>query len=201
MDNIIKYWFHDVSDERPIDKKGMPVKMWFMKDKEIDVEITKKFEQDIIKANEGEYKDWEKTARGSLALILLFDQFTRNIYRNTKRMFAYDHLACDLSVRCADAHIDQDLSLIQRVFMYMPFMHAEDLRLQQLCISSFEGLVKDSNEKSPYNTSYYESNLLFAKKHSEIIEQFGRFPHRNQILGRESTSEELEFLNKPGSSF
>ncbi|MCK4881905.1 MAG: DUF924 domain-containing protein [Candidatus Omnitrophica bacterium] len=184
IDLILDYWFEGVSDATAIDKKSSPFKKWFIKDEQVDDEIRERFEADLTKAADGEYKDWEGSARGRLALILLYDQFSRNIYRDMPRMYAYDALALDLTLRSIDQQWDRELSLIQRTFLYMPLMHFEDPTLQQLSVKCFTGLVEESKAKIPANTHYYEYSLKYAKGHYDTVLQFGRFPHRDAILNR-----------------
>jgi len=201
QDLILEFWFNGLDDSGVIDKNSPVVKKWFAKDVKIDSEIREKFEPHLLKATRGECKGWESSARGRLALIVLFDQCSRNMYRDTPKMFAADPLALDLTLRSIKDQMDGQIQLIERLFLYMPLMHSEELKTQKISLGCFENLVHASKEKSPHNTSYYEYSLDFAKKHQAIIEKFGRFPHRNAILNRLSTPEELEFLTKPGSKF
>lgn len=184
IDIILNYWFEDVDDATSINKKVLPFKKWFIKDEKIDDEIREQFELDLTKAADGEYKDWEESAKGRLALIILYDQFSRNIYRDTPRMYAYDALALDLTLRSIDRGYDYELSLIQRTFVYMPLMHFEDPTLQQLSVKCFTDLVEESKTKAPINTHYYESTLKHAQAHHDTVIEFGRFPHRDAILNR-----------------
>ena len=200
-DSIHSYWFRGLNDLDIIDKGSPRVQWWFRKDDLIDREIRDLFEDDVKKANSGAYGDWETTARGQLSLILLFDQFPRNIYRNTPQMFETDPQALRLTLRSIGEKKDLELQLVERLFVYMPLMHAEDLTIQELSLQCFESLVNKSQEKNPRSTSYYEYSFDYAQRHQQIIERFGRFPHRNAILGRGSTSEELEFLKNRGASF
>lgn len=201
MNEILIYWFNGLNDETAIDKKAPPANKWFTKDKQMDEEIRERFEADLIKASQGTYKDWEETPGGRLSLVILWDQFARNIYRNTPQMFATDAQAVTLSLKSIRDHSDHQLSLIQRLFLYMPLMHAEDLKIQKKSLQQFQNLVDEVKDKNPLNRTYYEETLNYAKRHFSIIVRFGRFPHRNAILGRESTLVELEFLKQPGSSF
>lgn len=172
-----------------------------MKDARFDALVREHFEKDIKKAIAGGYGDWEDTIQGRLALIILFDQFPRNIYRGTATAFKWDQLALDLSLRSWHDGDDMAMPLIERVFVYMPFMHAEDVEIQNLSLRCFERLVTESEKISPLNTHYFKYNLEYARKHRDIIEKFGRFPHRNNSLSRKSTVQELEFLEGPKSSF
>ena len=184
IDIILNYWFEGVNDATAIDKKALPFAKWFIKDKKLDEEIREQFESDLMKAADGEYKDWEGSAKGHLALILLYDQFSRNIYRDTPRMYADDALALDLTLRTIDQGWDQELSLIQRTFVYVPLMHFEDPTLQQLSVKYFTGLVELSKVKTSGNMHYYESTLKYAREHHDTVVRFGRFPHRDAILNR-----------------
>lgn len=198
---ILDFWFQSVDDNTPANAKDDPFKKWFMKNEQFDREIKEKFEADVIKARWGTYKAWESSAAGRLALILLYDQFCRNMFRNTPRMFENDPLALDLTLRSIQEGQDKGLYLIQRTFLYMPLMHSEQRSMQELSVKYFSTLVDESREKVPQNAGYYEYSLGYAKKHRDIVERFGRFPHRNRILGRMSTPEEEDFLTKPGSAF
>lgn len=200
-DRVLQFWFHSLTDAVPIDKKSPPAKLWFNGGRIFDEDIRSKFLNDFNKAKAGEYKDWEETARGRLALILIFDQFSRNMFRNTPQAFETDMLALELTQRSIKDGKDKELMCVERVFLYMPLMHAEDLRVQNEGVRCFEMLAQESELLSPLNTSYFEYNLKYSRQHRDIIARFGRFPHRNAVLGRASTSEEKAFLEKPGSSF
>jgi uncharacterized protein (DUF924 family) len=198
---IHQYWFNDLSDDKVIDKKSHIVQKWFIKNRRTDIEIKTNFEEDLIRAAHGDYDDWEDSLKGRMALIVLFDQFSRNIYRDTPKMFATDPQALALSLKTIDENVDRKLSLIERVFLYLPLEHSEDMRVQELSVAKFGELVEDSQINSPFNTAYMEYTLEYAYKHLAIIKEFGRFPHRNVILDRASTPQEQEFLKKPGSAF
>jgi len=180
----LNYWFEGVNDSTLINKKALPFKKWFIKDKKVDEGIREQFEPDLTKAADGEHKDWEESAKGRLALIILYDQFSRNMYRDMPRMYAYDALALNLTLRTIDQRRDYELSLIQRVFLYMPLMHFEDPTLQQLSVRCFTNLVEESKAKTPDNTHYYEYTLKYAREHHDTVIRFGRFPHRDAILNR-----------------
>ena len=198
---ILQFWFEGVKDTDTFDKSKNPFKKWFIKDKKFDDEICLSFEADLIKASNGKYVNWEATVEGRLALILLFDQFSRNMYRESPLMFAFDDLALDLSQRSIGESVDKKLSLVQRVFLYLPLMHAEDLIMQDLCVAKMKEMIEESKKKCPPNTHYFQYTLEYAYRHHNIIKEFGRFPHRNEILQRVSTPEEMEFLKTKGSSF
>lgn len=186
FDKILNYWFEGISDETLIDKRALPFRKWFAKDKQIDDEIREQFESDLTKAQKGEYKDWEHSIRGRLALIILFDQFSRNIYRNTHKMFENDSRALELSFRSINENLDGQLQLIERMFLYMPLMHSEDLNIQKLSLKHFEQLLEEAKQKSPRNAPYYQSNLGYARQHFAVIEKFGRFPQRESLRNHQS---------------
>ncbi len=198
---ILQFWFEGVDDEATIDKTKRPFNKWFRTDKALDQEIRQRFEGDLNNALAGQYKDWEKTLGGTLALILLYDQFTRNMYRDTPKMYMADAPAQELTLRLTSGQKECTLNFIERVFVYMPLMHAEDIKSQHLSVQYFRGLAEESKNKNPGNTHYYNYSLDYANRHRAIIERFGRFPHRNKILGRTSTPEEIEFLKEPRSGF
>jgi len=171
---------------------------WWAKDPAFDQEIKERFESTHALAAAGKLDAWKATPRGRLALVILLDQFSRNMYRGDPRSFAQDARARDLALEALDSGEDRKLPPLERGFMYMPLMHAEDSDLQRKCIAAFAILA---DKAPPDLTKYVANNLDFAKRHAEIIERFGRFPHRNDLLGRESTPEEIAFLKQPGSSF
>ena len=199
--DILQFWFEGVDDATPIEKNKRPFSKWFKGGQALDQEIRERFESDLDSAFIGEYQAWEGSAKGALALILLYDQFTRNMYRGTPRMYAADTLARKLTLQLTIEQKERTLTLIGRIFVYMPLMHAEDRESQRLSVERFMDLVEESKRKSPGNTHYYSYSLDYANRHRAVIERFGRFPHRNKILGRASTPEEIEFLKQPGSGF
>lgn len=174
---IIQFWFQDIEP-----------KQWFAKDSNFDQEITRKFKQLHQKANAGELFEWRNTALGSLAEIIVLDQFSRNIYRDQANAFAFDNLALALAQTAIKNKFDCNLPTEQRAFFYLPFMHSESQLIHQQAITLYQGLGETVH-------------LEFELKHKRIIDRFGRYPHRNKILGRTSTAEEIEFLTMPNSSF
>ena len=200
-DAILNFWLGDLNDNQLIDQKNPIVRRWFSKDKKFDDTIRLEFEKDLIRGRQGEYKNWEQFPRGRLALVILFDQFSRNIYRDTPQMFDTDSLALDLALRSIHEGVDLDLGLIERIFLYMPLEHSENINHQQLSLRQFKGLLLESQKQCPQNAPYFQYSFNYAQRHHDIIAQFNRFPHRNKILGRSSTSEELVFLKNANSSF
>jgi uncharacterized protein (DUF924 family) len=166
---------------------------WFRKDDAFDATIRTRFGGAIDEALAGRLQDWDATPAGALARVLLLDQFTRNAFRGTPRAFAGDALAL-AAVRAMVARgDDRALAPLERVFVYLPFEHAEDAAMQRESLRLFEALAPLLPPGDP--------TLDYARRHAAVIERFGRFPHRNTILGRASTAEETAFLREPGSSF
>ena len=198
---IRRFWFGDLDDSRKIDRKQPPASLWFRAGSQFDEDIRRRFEEDLVKARSGQYRDWENTSEGKLVLVLLFDQFTRNIYRNTPAMYGDDPRALRIVLQGLEDRDDRRLQLVERVFFYMPLMHVEDIQIQKMCVQCFETLVEDSRKMSPKNSDYFGYNLNYARRHRDIIERFGRFPHRNAILGRMTTPEESKFLKEKDSAF
>ena len=196
VDKILQFWFEGITDQTPIDKRALPFRKWFAKDERLDAEIKETFEAQLILARGGQCREWENSFPGRLALIILFDQFSRNMYRGTAKMFETDSLALDLSLRSIEEKIDGEWQLIERIFLYLPLMHSEDSDIQKLSLRCFEKLAGEAKHKFPQNVSYYEYNFFYAQKYCSVIEQFGRFPHRNIFLARISTVEESAFLRR-----
>lgn len=196
VQEILEYWFGALStgDVYPEDK----AKLWFEGGDEIDKEIRERFEEQVKAATKNELDSWKTTPRGRLALIILVDQFTRNIYRGTPKAFAFDHIGQKLALEGIKESQDQDLLPIERVFFYLPLEHSEDLKIQEISVQKFRSVLP---LVQPENESHFKSFEEYAQRHYEIIKKFGRFPHRNKILSRESTPEEIEFLKNPNSSF
>jgi uncharacterized protein (DUF924 family) len=166
---------------------------WFRKDDAFDAAIRARFGSAVEAALEGACRDWDATPAGALARVLLLDQFTRNIFRGTPRAFAGDTLALDAARSMRRRGDDLALPPLQRVFAYLPFEHAEDAQAQRESVRLFEALARED----PSTEGFAD----YARRHAVVIERFGRFPHRNAILGRASTDEESAFLREPGSSF
>jgi len=169
-----------------------PTSRWFGKDPAFDAEIRARYGGAIEAALGGAFGAWTGTPRGALARILLLDQFTRNAFRDTPRAFAGDALALETAGRAVDAGFDRSLDPFERWFLYLPFEHAEDAGAQDRSLALFGALARDTGQRGP---------LEWAEKHAAVLRRFGRYPHRNAILGRASTADEIAFLHQPGSSF
>ena len=174
---ILKYWFEEIDRSH-----------WWSKNDAFDQRIRERFAGIHAKAIRCELFDWRKDAEGRLAEIIVLDQFSRNMFRDSPLSFANDSLALALSQEAISVGANQKLSPIQRSFLYMPFMHSESLIIHEIAMDL-------------YKNNGIQSNLDFEIKHQDIIKRFGRYPHRNRILGRASTKVEIEFLKQPGSGF
>lgn len=174
---ILHFWFEDTDP-----------KSWWSADPKFDEQIRLRYGETLLKAAKSEFFSWRASARGRLAEIIVLDQFSRNVYRNTPSAFAQDSMALALAQEAVARGVLNDLTPDERAFLLLPYMHSES----RLIHVHAERLYR---EWAP------ENNHNFELRHKEIIDRFGRYPHRNRILNRESTPEELEFLKQPGSSF
>lgn len=188
VENIVDFWF--LPEGTP--GYGRPRKEWFRKDPAFDAEIDERFGDLVEQALAGALTDWQHWPQGALARILVLDQFTRNIFRNSARAFAGDELALAAAQDMVARQADLKLLAVQRWFVYLPFEHAESLAAQSESVALFAALNGHGEFADAYD---------YAVRHYHVIRRFGRFPHRNALLGRLSTPEELTFLQQPGSSF
>lgn len=174
---VLDFWFEELTPAQ-----------WFKKDPEMDRTISQRFGELHAQASQCECYPWRQTAQGRLAEIIVLDQFSRNIYRDDARAFATDALALLLAQEAVANGTDAEFTSPQRVFLYMPYMHSESAAIHEVAMQL-------------YDQPGLENNLDFEVRHKAIIDRFGRYPHRNAVLGRASTDEELAFLKQPGSSF
>lgn len=192
---ILDFWFG--SDYEPGGDEPEFRKEWFIKDEAFDERIRECFADDLERAARGEYDDWADTPHGRLALIILLDQFSRNLFRGSPRSWTQDLLALKLSLEGIEQGDDLELGVVERAFFYLPIEHSEDMHLQDLSVEKFGELLEIAPEIAGGENGLYD----YAVKHRDVIEQFGRYPHRNEVLGRPNTPEEEEFLAKPGAGF
>lgn len=196
IDKILSFWFMEQELSAPqIDGR---MDTWFGEDPVFDHEIAKEFAEDVEKASAGKLNHWAHEAKGRLALILILDQFRRNIYRNTPEAFEKDKYALKLCVEGAMEKKDRGMAPIHRAFFYMPLQHAESRKVQ---IKSREIYRRLAAAASPTYKETFETIAQFADLHADIIERFGRFPHRNKLLNRENSAEEEEYLAGDSPSF
>ncbi len=174
---VLRFWFEEI-----------PPQKWWVADPSFDTEVRSRFGGLLVQASLGELAEWRDEPQGRLAEILVLDQFSRNVYRGTPQAFSQDPMALALSQEALRARVQQLLSQIQMTFVLMPFMHSESRKIHEQAEALFR-------EFSP------RENFEFELKHKAIVDRFGRYPHRNEVLGRTSTADELEFLKQPGSAF
>jgi uncharacterized protein (DUF924 family) len=196
IEAILSFWFKEQELSAPQIDRRMDV--WFGEDPVFDREIEQAFSGDVERACEGKLDHWATEPHGRLALIILIDQFRRNIYRNSAEAFSKDRLALKLCVEGAMEKKDKSLTPIQRVFFYMPLQHAESAKVQAKAVELYNRLAESV---SPTYQETFLTVAQFAELHKDIIDQFGRFPHRNKLLGRENTSEEDEYLASDSPDF
>ncbi|CAD5374684.1 conserved hypothetical protein [Rubrivivax sp. A210] len=175
--SVLQFWFHEIEPAQ-----------WWKVDPGFDRVISERFSALHQQAACGELFEWRSTPRGRLAEVLVLDQFSRNIFRNDPRAFASDALALVLAQEAVSAKADNELTQEERTFLYMPYMHSESKLIHLVAEELFRKYAPRSNHE-------------FELRHKKIIDRFGRYPHRNTVLGRESTPEELTFLTEPGSRF
>jgi uncharacterized protein (DUF924 family) len=183
-DAILAFWFGEVPH--------VSRKEWFRKDTVFDDAIRTRFGDAVAEATAGGYGAWCHEAHGALARVLLLDQFTRNIHRGSAVAFSGDARALSTAQFAVEKHYDRELDPYERWFLYLPFEHSENRVVQEQSLHLFAALARDTGLTSPLN---------YAQRHHDIVARFGRFPHRNALLGRASTPEELDFLQMPGTAF
>lgn len=184
---IVQFWF------------GLEPKLWFTGGASLDKEIRSRFRDDVERALQGELESWADSVRGRLALVLLLDQFTRNVYRNQPEAFSGDSRALRYASAAVDSGQDRSLEGSERYFLYMPFEHAEDRRAQERAVALFKNL----HAEAPADTSiaFLSNGVSWAERHCAVIARFGRFPSRNKVLGRVSTAQEQAFLRANPTGF
>ena len=187
--DILEFWFGSPGST----EDGQSRAIWFKKDPAFDEEVRRRFGAVHQAAAADQLEDyWSATSEGCLARVIVLDQFSRNMYRDTPQAFAFDAKALAAAGRAVDAGLDSRILPVQRMFLYLPFEHSEDLAQQRRSLALFDGLSAFPEMAEP---------IAYARRHYEVIARFGRFPHRNRILGRASTPEEEEYLRQPGSGF
>lgn len=195
-DDVLDFWLG------PLDARGRArpdiQQRWWSKDPAFDAEIRERFGALHARIVRREHEGWRESPRGLLAYVIVLDQLSRNMFRGTPRMFEADAQALEAALSGIERGNDRRLAFAERAFLYMPLMHAEDLATQERCVELFRAF---RDEVSGELRESVEASLDFAVRHRDIVRRFGRFPHRNAVLGRESTPEEIAFLEQPGSSF
>ena len=199
IEEILEYWFGTTEDRDDPDHIMERIRtLWFADDPKVDEEIRRRFGLIHERAAAGELDHWRATAPGRMALLILLDQFSRNMFRESGKAFAQDHKVRDLAVEGLELGIERQLAPVERFFLYLPLEHSESLEDQVRSVQCFEDLHRTA---SPREQAYTGTALEYARKHKAVIERFGRFPHRNEALGRPSTQEEAEFVREYGAGF
>ncbi len=195
-DEVHRFWFADADDDPQA--AGARGAVWFGSSADFDKEVRERFEPTIAAAARGALDTWRDAARSCVALVIVLDQFPRNVYRHSARAFAYDSLAFDVTKHAVEAGYLAALSIPERAFLLMAYQHVENVALQR------EGLVLfgQVHAEAPAEwRSFTENTLKFAQRHVGIVERFGRFPYRNAVLGRSSTPAEREYLDSNPEAF
>ena len=195
-ESVLHFWFGD--DQESPEAIGLLAGRWFGGGPSFDAEIRDRFEGLPPAGLRGELDDWLREPRSLLALILVLDQFPRNLYRESAQSFAHDARALEIARGAVDRGVDAKLTPLEATFLYLPFEHAEDREDQRRCVALFGQLASRSAE--PLRPQV-ESFLAYAEQHQVVIERFGRFPHRNKSLGRPSTPDEIAYLESGGQTF
>lgn len=195
-DDILRFWLGDLDEEGFASAET--TQRWFKKDPAFDEEICARFGDLVDEVVKGAHDDWLATPRGRLAAVIALDQLPRNMFRDHAGMYANDARAVAIALEGIERGDDKTLLGHERVFLYMPLMHSEELAHQERCVELFEAFVEELQGAARERVAF---NLKYAVQHRDIVARWGRFPHRNAILGRPSTPEEAEFLKTPGSSF
>lgn len=195
-ESVLDFWFGTAGMASEI--AGRQRKLWFGKAPENDQAVSDRFAATLAAASAGKLDHWANSRRARLALVIVLDQFPHHIFRDQPQAFATDPQALALSLAALTASEDLQLTPIERVFLYLPLEHAESVEMQARSVSLYEALAKEATADE---RALFDGFLDYARKHRDVVARFGRFPHRNAILERPSTPEELEFLKQPGSRF
>jgi uncharacterized protein (DUF924 family) len=196
---VLDFWFGE--HPSPLSAKEISQqqsKLWWSKNETIDNEIRQRFEPTLKALLSGQYNTWFESAQGRLAAIIVLDQFSRNMYRDSAHAFSQDSLALHWALQGIRQGDDKKLTPLQRVFFYLPLEHCEQLSMQDLAIEKFEQLAAGASEDF---TDLAKGFVSYAHQHQQVITRFGRFPHRNDLLHRQSSAAELDYLAQPGSGF
>ena len=202
VNEVLDLWFGDWTDDEPVPEGGAPqMTLWWGKDAQVDAMLRDRFGDHAAMALAGAYDHWCEDPVSVVALVLLLDQIPRNIHRGSAAAFASDAKARAVCKGAIAAGLDHRTPFAYRYFLYMPLMHSESLTDHELAMRKFSQLVTEAAHYDSHRVDHYRSALEYERRHKAIIERFGRYPHRNAVLGRTSTPEELAFLEQPGSAF
>lgn len=194
--DVLSFWFEDATrSPEALQRCGA---VWFRADPAFDRECATRLGAALEEAARGGLQSWTESPHGRLALVILLDQMPRNIHRGSPAAFMHDTQAAAHCIAGIESGQDRSLDPVERIFLYMPLQHAEDLDLQRRSVEQFGSLAAEAEDAW---RDYFTGNVHYAREHHDIIERFGRFPHRNRILGRESTEEELRYLADGAPTF
>jgi uncharacterized protein (DUF924 family) len=193
-EEILCWWFEGGDDASPIGPGSRCYQRWFRGGAAVDAEIADRFASDVRQARAGELDAWCGSARGELALILLLDQFPRHLHRGQAAAFASDEAALGIARDCIGARRDEQLALIERVFVYLPVQHSERIADHELAFERFRALAACARERCAGVAAFCEGAIGEQQEHFDTLQKFGRYPYRNAALGRRSTPMELEYL-------
>jgi uncharacterized protein (DUF924 family) len=195
-ESVLDFWFGPPGSNAEVASRQS--KLWFGKLPANDRAVAERFAATLVAATAGELDHWTTTPRGRLALVIVLDQFPHHLHRDRPQAFATDPQALAQSLAALEAGEYEQLAPIERVFLYLPLEHAESLAMQERSVSLFENLA---HEAATDERALFDGFLDYARRHRDVVARFGRFPHRNAILGRPPTPDEVEFLKLPGSRF
>lgn len=196
VEDVLSFWFGELNADGIVAPET--AQRWWKVDPAFDATIRDRYGDLYERARRGELAHWARSARGRLALILVLDQFSRNMFRDTAAMYGTDDAAVELVLDGLDLGLDQSLAAAEKAFFYMPLMHSEEEEVQELCLAAFTMAAEEAEGPA---RDMLMNNVDYAQRHLDIVARWGRFPHRNARLGRPSTEAELAFLETPGSSF
>lgn len=196
FETVLDFWFGELQHNLP---DGEHQKNWFSGGESFDVLIKRKFTTMLLAGSRGELDPWELTPRGRLAFVIVLDQFPRSIFRGTANAFLYDEKALSLARDGVEFGHDQPLRVVEKIFLYMPYQHSENLKIQEEGMALYRKLPDEAETEG--EKALCREVLQFAERHYNLIQRFGRFPHRNKALGRQSTPQEESYLTNGGFRF
>jgi uncharacterized protein (DUF924 family) len=191
---VLSWWFGDWDDARPMQDDDPNLRRWWREDPSVDLQARERFSQLHAEVADGTHDAWEEHARGALAKVIVLDQLSRRLFRGSARAFRWDATARGVTQRALERALDRDLRPIERVFLYLPLMHAEDRATHRRALALYSDLAEETEEAGLLRADYYRQVVGLEIRHKAVIDRFGRYPHRNFALERTSTPEELAFL-------
>ena len=197
-DEVLAFWIGEAATATEATEIKRWVERWFTRDASLDAEIAERFGDLVVAARHGDLDEWAASPRGGLALLVLLDQFPRNLYRGSKEAYVADPKALALAKAVVENGGDRALSPVERLFVYLPFEHSEDIADQERAVGLLDALRAAA---PPGLAGAFSGFHDYAIKHRDVITRFGRFPHRNAVLGRDTTPAEADYLAQPGSGF